>query len=174
VRTAPSILLLIVILIPQTGQPRSQIADRISLEIGTITVWLGMPKAELRQKFSDAGYEISDMGDDSVAAIGKGRKEPPHLFDFKNGLLVYASVDWYMSGADEMDAVIGALGALAEKSKIPCLLEHSPLLQPSLHADRIFITCGHRTVLIANGKMENEPFVEVSEYIGEPLTGIQK
>jgi hypothetical protein len=170
-RFVPLLLLLLVVWPAQTGQPQSLPDERVSLEVGSVTVWLGMPKAEVVKKFSDAGYEVTDSGDGVLAHSGREL----HDLHFENGRLVYADLQWYNSNTEEMDAVLGALGALADKTKSrPCSMSHEPLSKPDTALDRIFIFCGDRSVLIARGKFLGKPVMDVSERIGDIPAKTQK
>lgn len=133
-----------------------------------MTVWLGMPKAEAVKKFSDAGYEVLDTGDGIIASAGNEN----HDMRFTNGRLVYADIGWYNphtnSNTAEIDAALGALSALADKGNSrACFLSHEPTSHPDMQADRVFVRCGSRSVLILSGKMNGEPVVDVLERIGD-------
>jgi hypothetical protein len=165
------LLLSIVALLAQPGRTQSQTNQRVSLDIGSVTVWLNMSKAELVKKFSDAGYVTTDLGNGVV--VGSAREL--HDFRFRNGRLVYAEVEWYRGNGEEMDAVLGALGTLADKSKSrPCTMAHQPLSAPDMNLDRLFIFCGDRSVLIASGKVQGKASIDVSERIGDIPEDTQK
>ena len=54
----------------QTQHPRVQSiprAQRVSLEIESLTVWLGMTKQELQRAASAANMTFTDLGDTAVA-----------------------------------------------------------------------------------------------------------
>lgn len=171
-----SLLLVSLVVLPallpaQTGKPQSQPNERVSLEVGSVTVWLGMPKAELTKRFSDAGYEITELGDKVFAHFGT----EAHDMRFKNGRLVFADVEWYNSKNDEIDAVIGAIGALANKNQLrPCVVSHEPLSEPDASFDRVFIVCGDRSVLIGKGKIAGQLILDVTERIGQIPETTQK
>ncbi|MFZ0739297.1 MAG: hypothetical protein WAM96_19530 [Candidatus Acidiferrales bacterium] len=167
-----SLFLLLLIASPaQTEQPQSSPDDRVSLDVGSITVWLGMSKTDVVKKFSNAGYEITDL---SSGIIAHNSREF-HDMRFKSGRLVFADLEWYSSNSEEIGAVVGALGALADKTKSrPCFLSHEPLSTPDTSLERIFIFCRERSVLIASGKVLGKPTVDVSERIGEIPADAQK
>lgn len=158
------VLILLIFLPVLADQPQSQPRARVLLDLGTVTVWLGMPKDEAVKKFVDAQYIVTDMGDQILVHLGSvyyGR------LAFKNNRLVFTFVEWLKADTDEVDAVLGALGALAEKGPSPCVLSHQPLSQPDSTLNRVFVICGDRSVLIGHGKVGNSPFVSITERIGE-------
>lgn len=156
------LLLLVVFLSVENGQPQSN--EQVSLQIRTTTVWLGMPKDEVMKRFADAGAEIIDQNN---AVIAKFSDDVRTLL-FKNGLLSFADVVWPTESGSEGEAVLGALSALTENAnKRPCIVDHNPLSYPTESINRIFVTCGPRSVLISQGTIQGNPFFEVSERIGE-------
>jgi hypothetical protein len=127
----------------------AQVRDRLSLEVGTVTVWLGMTQEEAAKKFRDAGYEATLAGNQLLLKSGS----EAHVIWFKAGRLAFAEREWNTAyKVEQVDAVIGALGALAEKANNePCSVIHSPVSTPNLSANRVFVSCGQRSVLIGNG-----------------------
>ena len=156
------LLLLAVFLSVESGQPQSN--EQVSLQIRSTTVWLGMPKDEVMKRFSDAGAEIIDQDN---AVIAKFSNDVRTLL-FKNGRLSFADVELYTESGSEGEAVLGALSALTENAdKRTCIIAHNPLSYPTESINRIFVTCGQRSVLISQGTIQDKPFFEVSERIGE-------
>jgi hypothetical protein len=91
-----------------------------------------------------------------------------HVLEFKNGQLVFAEREWNTKDKDGLDAVLGALGALAEKAgNQPCSVIQSPVSSPDSSYSRVFVVCGSRSVLVAKGTLMSQPFVDVSERIGD-------
>ena len=136
--------------------------DKVALDLGTVTVWLGMPQQEVLSKFEAASYRVQPVTDTTVVLNG----ERVYIVKFTAGRLSYADRDWMGKDAHSIDAVIGALGALAQYHGSPCELSHDPLAQPELSVDRIFISCGKRSVLIIKGKFQGNDTVDVYERIG--------
>ena len=162
-----ALLLLSVFALPTyTGQsqriPEKEIT---SLDLGSVTVWLGMTKQEAMKKLSAAGDTPKELGDKIGVETGTGT----HILWFKNDRLVFTDLEWYRDRTgDGIDAVLGALGALAQKNDgHPCAVLHAPLSDPNLSVDRVFVKCGERSVLISKGKLEGKLLVDVSERIGD-------
>ncbi len=135
---------------------------QVSLDLGSITVWLGMPKEVARKKIADAHYKIS-YEDAYSMIIGSG----DYQVGFKAGRLCFASRSWLRM--DKIDAVIGALGAAAGDGEgSTCIVSHQPTSDPMHSTNRIFVQCGKRSVLIMKVKFNgNDETDEVSERIGE-------
>ena len=151
-----------------TGQA-PQRHERVTLEVGTVTVWLGMTKEEATKKFSGAGYVVTNDGDKLLLRNGGDA----HIIWFRDdGRLAFANQGWNTTDkSDLLDAVMGALGSLAEKvGSHPCSVIHSPISSPDSSSNRVFISCGERSVLFAKGTIVGQPFVEISERIGDMPT----
>jgi hypothetical protein len=146
-----------------TGQT-SQTHERISLDVGAATVWLGMPQEEAAKKFRDAGYKVMVAHDQLLLRSDSDAR----AIWFKDGRLVFADREWNTNNTfDKVDAVIGALGELAERVKTEsCVVVHSPISSPESTGNRVFVSCGERSVLIAKGTLMGTPYETVSERIG--------
>ena len=151
---------------PQTGQLQPPTKERVSLDVGVVSVWLGMPKDQALKKFSEVGYKASPLRKDGSMFVDMGGHYSELIF--KSDRLVYAHVDWYQSGRTEVDAVLGALGALAdEKKNETCDVTNEPLSSPDMSGSRVLVSCGRRSVLIGKLKIGNDqPGATVLERIG--------
>ncbi|HEY5175841.1 MAG TPA: hypothetical protein VII95_09795 [Terriglobales bacterium] len=162
--------LTMLIALPSVGQ------NTVTLDIGSVTVWLGMPKTDVLRKLAGTAYKVTDLGDwilvDSYSSV--------HDLRFRDRKMIYADREWYMSNeTDEAGAVIGALGALAQKSNgSACVVTHDPVAKPTISLDRIFVLCGRtirsdgtvtveRSVVIALGVISGKKSLNVTERIGE-------
>jgi hypothetical protein len=165
------LILLLVFALPANPNQSIREGDRISLEVGTVTVWLGMTKEEAAKKFSNAGYTVTAFSD-GLLLDRAGSAHDAHIIRFKNGRLCYADQEWLTgNNTDPLDAVLGALGALAEKvGDQPCSVIHSPLFSPNATSNRVFISCGQHSVFIAKGTFMGKPFAGVDVRIGDPPT----
>ncbi len=147
----------------------SQTADKqTALDLGHVTVWLGMPQQEAMKRFSSAGYKVTEAG--SLGVFLKAADDY-YQMRFNQGRLVYAERSWYNSKqGDAFDAVLGALVALAGDAKNQtCTVSHQPVKDPDVTWERIFIFCGDRSVRIGKGRLGGTAGVDVTEFIGEPL-----
>ena len=150
-------------------RPRAQShrsAERVSVKIEAATVWLGMTKQEARQALSSAGVEVADVGEDLAATPGT----QPQFLRFKNNRLIFAEIEWYRSHThDAVDAVLGALTALAEQNDgRPCEVSHALVSQPDLSSNRVYVMCGDRSVRISKTSFYGKgPGVTVTQRIGD-------
>lgn len=161
------VLSIFFVLPTNTGQPPQR--PRVSLEVGSVNVWLGMTKEEATKKFSDAGYQVTIAADDKLLMR---RGSDAQILWFKEGRLAFANQGWYTTDkTDELDAVLGALGSLAEKvGNQPCSVIHAPISSPDSSSNRVFISCGERSVLIGKGTIMGHTFMDISERIGDMPT----
>ncbi len=142
-------------------------SNRISLDLGSVTVWLGMPQSDVLLQLQSAGYEVTGKGDSRTVLVG----DLPELIGFKNGKLEYATREWYTAGQDEIEVVIRALTDLASHGGSSCSIAPGRMNTPDGSADEIFVVCGERSLMFVKGKTivkgaGETPVVEVQERIG--------
>lgn len=170
---ARSIFLLLGISFVVAGSPdaRSQSVrsqpTRISLDLGSVTVWLGMPQSDILLQLQNAGYRVTGEGDTKTVSIG----DSPAMLGFKNGRLKYATREWYIPGQDEMEVVIRALTDLASYGGTSCSIVSDHWSNPEGLADEIFVVCGERSLMFVKGKAivkqaGETSVVEIQERIG--------
>jgi hypothetical protein len=137
----------------------------VSLELGTLTVWLGMPVEEVRQEAKAGGFVVAGtiVEDGSSILVKDGRA---YTLYFVHGKLVMASRSWVSSDADTLTTVLGALASLDARRDSPCSISHDPLSTPEMKADRVWVKCGQTSVLLAKGTLNGKDFYDVSESIG--------
>jgi hypothetical protein len=140
---------------------------KTSLELGSLTVWLGMPKQEVVKQCARAGYSVSNgLGDELEIRDSEKLTIDSHIFRviFKNDRVTYASRNWYSSKRKPFDAVLGALEQL-EGARGGCSVAHDQDKSPDGTSDLVFITCGFHRVLIESGNMDGESVANVYEQI---------
>ena len=140
---------------------------RISLELGSVTIWLGMPEAEALRKFQSAGYKLDShpvkiSKIDQFIVMNEAEKTDgiPQTFvtAFRDGKLFYADRDWPIAGNDTndtMDSIIRALGTLTSDTPTFCTVTSSPISNPNMRAGRIVIDCDSRSVVLTKGKIKD-------------------
>ena len=151
----------ILLSLPCSGQ------QKVSLEIGTVTIWLGMPRQDVVRRCADVGYKQVFSDPQSILLQGGDGLYNTH---FVGGKLVYASREWYSSDSDKdaFQSTVAALSYLAdEEHPTSCHITHEPLSDPSMSMDRIFINCGQRSFLLATGKVNGKEVSGVTEQIGQ-------
>jgi hypothetical protein len=145
----------------------AQTRQKVTLELGSVTVWLGMPKADVLSACAAAGYratEVKDNGDVFISiTTGTARSDQVYAVKVRGGRVIYADREWYSSERDAWESVLGALATLDGKN---CLLSHQPVNKPESQMNRVFLLCGPRSVLITNGKRNGVAVSDVWERIG--------
>jgi hypothetical protein len=130
----------------------AQSGNRISLELGSVTVWLGMDKSVAKQQI-----EAAEMVFDSSASNGQVHAvdtQGKHLFTllFENGKLVYADRNWLRDdGSNALPSVMDALASLVDQGATNCKIVHAPISTPDSKLNRVFIDCGERGILLTYG-----------------------
>ena len=143
--------------------PQCFAQSEVSLKVGGVTVWLGMPKQEAVKRFSESSYKVIEakklmpVVDQAGNAVG--------LVNFTSGHLSYAERSWGTCEEDCLDSVLAALGSLAADGGKRCTLEKDTLLEPATKTDRISIICGQRGVLMLKGKIGGKWIADVEEFI---------
>jgi len=168
------LLLVLLVVCPQTEPGQVSGSGRVSLKLGTVTVWLGMPKDEALRRLSDAGYLTAPSGN-AVVMVAWRDMQSDHgsMLRFEKGRLNYADVSWLENGRSEGEAVLEALGALSQKKGSgTCDVDYAPLSSPDMAGSRVIISCGLRSVLISKVRVQsdiqvgNENGIQVLERIG--------
>ena len=145
-----------------------QEAQKVGMEIGSVSVWLGMSKSEVVRRVSDAGYK-SQVDDSNVIIVGSNKSQSGVLgtTSFRSGMLIFASRSWFQSGSNLMAAVIGALSALASQGSDRCSISSWPVKKPDFTSDNVGIYCGKRSVILNKGRFGSDgDFIDVDERIG--------
>lgn len=165
-RLVLSIFLLGTFSLPSFATTSATARSKVSLQLGSVTVWVGMPQSDALSAFRRAGYEVANKSDANQILIKDGTAL--YSVNFKDAAVVYADREWLLSRKNEINAVMGALGAIAPRGSEPCIVRHAPVNNPSLQSDRIFVKCGQRSVLIMKDRQPSTDSVltDVYEYIG--------
>ncbi len=134
---------------------------RVSVDLGSVTVWLGMPQTDALAQFRSAGYKV--LGDGTTARTDVQDGNHVYSIWFQGGRVICAEREWYSSGRDEMDAVLGALAAMASHGARSCSVMHDTIDEPEQSAARVLIECGQRSVLLMKGKIDVTKELDPSE-----------
>jgi hypothetical protein len=161
-RAAVCSLTLLFVLPHVAGQPTHR-TPRISMSIGSVTIWLGMPKAEALLAFESAGLTTAGDAGGLYAVVGSGATGSAF---FTNGKLTYADREWLSKDHNDVDAILGAFEALSSHSAASCKIQHTPMSEPDQKANRIFVDCGERGILIMSGSYQGTSVRSVTERIG--------
>ena len=90
---------------------RAQPGNRVSLELGPVTVWLGEDQATAKQQIEAAGLHFdSSASRGQVIVLGANKLYSLH---FDNAKLVYADREWFPNnGSEALPSVMDALASL--------------------------------------------------------------
>jgi hypothetical protein len=138
----------------------------VSLQLGSVTVWLGMPEAQALTELRRAGLQVVSKANEGKTIFTDGHSF--YSVAFKGDSVVYADREWLLSQKDEISAVLGALSTIAPRGATPCTVHHAQVSNPALQADRVFVHCGTKSVLITKEKEPGTDAVltDVYEFIG--------
>ncbi len=151
----------------------AQSTPKIALDIGSVTVYLGVPREDFIKRCATAGYRQSVADKDTIIVQIGGAVES-YTVQFRNDRVVYADREWYLTKGDldAFESAIAALGSLADNEKSPlCIVSQVPVHTPDGSSDNIFISCGQRTITLSRVHLNSvaKTGYSVREQIGEML-----
>ncbi len=128
----------------------AQPGNRVSLQLGTVTVWLGEDKATAKQQIEAAGLHFNSFA--SSGQVGVSDANNVYNLHFDNGKLVYADRTWLPDdGSNALPSVMDAFTSLIDQGANSCRIEHLPITSPDKKLDRVIIECGQRGILLTYG-----------------------
>jgi hypothetical protein len=156
--------------IPARSQPdRSAInrdgSEPAELEIGGITVRLGMGQEQTLSKFSGMSYKLEQPEPDNWVLSSGGIRGQ---VIFRSGVLVFASRDWLTRSDEELESVSAALVSLTQRGGPSCTLSSHPFSAPATNVQWVHISCGKRTLKLGVGRAQGSPVRSLTESIGSP------
>ena len=128
----------------------AQVENRVSLELGTVTVWLGMDKAAVKQQVEANGM-ILDQSNPTNVIVVDAHNSRIFTLQFEHDKLVYADRNWLRDESKALPSVMDALAALIDKGATNCTIAHAPMTSPDSKMNRVFINCGQRGILLTYG-----------------------
>ena len=136
--------------------------------VGGASLRLGMTKAQVAEKL--VGHEITKIND-AVWMLGTAEemqhRELPEL-QFTNGLLTYADRQWTTANNDAAEALFGVVTSLNNEGLSRCAVTADTHAETDLdlNAQRVWIVCGEKTLLVARETIAEKSFSSVSERLG--------
>ncbi len=161
------LLAMIFCLLAYIAQAQSQ-TQKVTLELGSVTVWLGEPKQKIFADFADSGLVLDDAKDGMVFV------HPPkdyftgaYTMRFSADKLVFADRTWTVQGVEPIQAAVNAFASLASHGATQCTFSHdTKATEVGLNYDRVFVTCGQRSILLMNERYNRSEDGKVMERIG--------
>jgi hypothetical protein len=151
-----------------TSTVLAQSNPRVSLDLGRVTVWLGMDIATARQKLEAAGIFFDKPDSNGNVIAVDPHFERTYFLHFENNKLSLADQNWLHDDSDGLTSVMDALESLVDKGASRCTIGHAHSIpSPGMKVTRVFIDCGERSLILESGSAnggENGVF----ESIGNP------
>jgi hypothetical protein len=142
------------------------VPPKVSIELGSVTVSLGMPRQEVVKRCASLGFKAIDAPNGITFLSG----DDMYKVEFRNDRLIYASREWFFAKGelDAFQSTMAALGVGADSDpSITCTISHQPLTTPEMQINRVFIVCGNRSYLLIDGQMNGDKIHGVTESIGK-------
>jgi hypothetical protein len=148
--------------------------NKPSIELVGVKLQLGMTKADVAERY--VGTQVTKTTEDfwiigKVGLSGTVR--------FKNDKLQFVERSWIYTGDDPIDSIFAAVSTLNRDGYSSCKVvagtlntavygENQGLLVANTSAERIWIVCGIKSVLISKTKIGDQPpGADVSEWLGD-------
>lgn len=139
--------------------------NEVTLELGSVTVWLGMPRQEAVKQLSKASYTLlNSRSEDFLIPVVDGSRNAVGLVRFTSDRLSYASRSWGTCERDCLETVLTVLGQVAKTPGV-CSVENDPRASPDLTVNRILVKCGQHGILMLKGKYLGKETADVEEFI---------
>jgi hypothetical protein len=144
-----------------------------SIELVGVKLHLGMTKADVAERY--VGTQVTKISED-FWIIGKAGNSGTARF--KNERLEFADRSWIYTGDDPIDSLFAAVSSLnrdgyysckvaADTLNTPVYADNRGLPASNTSAERIWIVCGIKSVLISKMKIgDHPPGADVSERLG--------
>jgi hypothetical protein len=149
-------------LYPQTNA-KPQLSQEY-IDILGVRVRLGMTKLDIADKL---GSQKTKDGREDFWLFGE--KQPwPSSIEFKDGRVIYAAQSWIGSDGDVTRALFGAVSSLNKQGYATCEISTDTQATPSLTAERVWIVCGKKSILVQRMQDSKNTYQQVFEKLGSP------
>jgi hypothetical protein len=147
--------------------------SKASIELVGVKLHLGMTKADVAERY--VGTQVTKVSED-FWIIGKVGMSG--TVRFKNEKLRFVERSWIYTGDDPIDSIYAAVSSLNHDGYFSCKVAADTLNNPvyaenqglpvsNTSAERIWIVCGIKSVLISKMKIgDRPPGADVSERLG--------
>jgi len=145
---------------------RQHQVSRAALEVAGTRLVMGMTKAQVTEKL--AGVNIEKLHDDRwmIGSLEKGKEELGPILEFSNGMLSYAEREWSTSANDVPGALFGAMTSLNKEGFSDCHVTADLYTAPDTKAQRVWIHCGEKSVLLITRFIGDHGYTSVLEQLG--------
>jgi hypothetical protein len=140
-----------------------------TINVGGVALQLRMTKAQVAERL--VGKTVQKMNDDdwivgSVEQMKTGQDLPE--LQFTHGLLTYADRMWTTPENDIAEALFGVVTSLNDEGISKCTITTDTRANTdiSLNSQRVWITCGEKSILVTRQTISGKSFNSVSERLG--------
>lgn len=135
------------------------------IDILGVRVRLGMTKLDIADKLGS--QKMNDGSNENFWLFGEKRPWPSSI-EFKDGRVIYASESWIGSDGDVARALFGAVSSLTKQGYAACEIFSDTQTTPSLTAERVWIVCGKKSILVQRMQDSKNTYQQVFEKLGSP------
>lgn len=82
--------------------------------------------------------------------------------------MIYAAQSWIGSDGDVTRALFGAVSSLNKQGYAACEISTDTQATPSLTAERVWIVCGKKSILVQRMQDSKNTYQQVFEKLGSP------
>jgi hypothetical protein len=146
------------------SDPKPQLSQEY-VDILGVRVRLGMTKLDIADKLGS--QRMSDGSTENFWLFGEKRPWPSSI-EFKNGTVIYAAESWVGSDGDVARALFGAVSSLTHQGYAACEVSSDTQTTPSITAERVWIGCGKKSILVQRMQDGKNTYRQVFERLGSP------
>jgi hypothetical protein len=146
-------------------QRKSSPVDEQSITIHGAKLYLGMSKNEVADKL--ANVPELEIQSPKLWMIGTRTQSWPDSIEFKDDKVVFASRSWRENGLDPVQALFGVASSMNHEGLTDCTLSTNTLSHPDDITQRIFITCGNKTIAVVRMLIGEHKYEQVVEQFGK-------
>jgi hypothetical protein len=144
--------------------PKPQLSQEY-IDVLGVRVRLGMTKLDIADKLGS--QKVKDGSTENFWLFGEKRPWPSSI-EFKDGKVIYAAESWDRSDGDVTRALFGAVNTLNRQGFAACEIATDTQNTPSLTAERVWIVCGKKSILVQRMQDGKDTYQQVFEKLGSP------
>jgi hypothetical protein len=136
--------------------------SKAAIEVRGTKLRLGMTKAEVTDKL--AGTEVTKIHDNEWIAGSLEHLGP--TLQFTDGSLTFADREWTTGYNDLGEALFGVVNSLNSEGFSSCSIRADTHSSPDIIAQRVWINCGEKTIVLIRRSMTGKTYTSVMEQLG--------